>query len=141
MIRRPNVCMIAILLTSIFYVCSASASNSKPNQKDGYATYYTAASCQAEGTSGVYTANGEKFNESDLTCAMPKPAKFGEKYKVTNPDNGKSIIVRCNDRGPGKKARSRGVVIDLTPTGFTALGCRLAAGRVLVRVELLEDNG
>ena len=31
---------------------------------EGYATYYTVASCQREGTSGVWTANGERYQEN-----------------------------------------------------------------------------
>ena len=56
-------------------------------QKDtaitGLATYYTEESCKREGTSGVYTANGEKFDEKALTCAMRSRA-WGTKFKVTN---------------------------------------------------------
>ena len=131
-----------IAAMSVFAVESKPKPDNTPTiSMTGYATYYTVKSCQSEGTSGVYTASGERFDENALTCAMPYPAKFGEKYEVTNPSNGKTIIVQCNDRGPGKKARSRGVVIDLTPAGFSALGSPLATGRFRVSVRRLTDKG
>jgi rare lipoprotein A len=87
----------------------------------GKASYYTTASCQKEGTSGINTANGENFNEQALTCAL-RSREFGSLWKVTNKDNGKSIIVRQNDFGPNLKCEKRGVIIDLTPMGFKMLG-------------------
>jgi rare lipoprotein A len=88
---------------------------------EGYATYYTTKSCQREGTSGVRTANGERFNEAALTCALPT-RNFGSLWLVTNLDNGLSIIARQTDYGPGKTPIRRGVIIDLTPAAFKALG-------------------
>jgi rare lipoprotein A (peptidoglycan hydrolase) len=41
---------------------------------------------------------------------------------VVNLKTGVSVIVRCNDLGPGKKARKRGVIIDLTPKAWEMLG-------------------
>ena len=58
---------------------------------------------------GRKTANGEIFNPAELTAAH-KTLPFGTKVKVTNVDNGKSVIVRINDRGPFIKGRS----IDLS---------------------------
>ncbi len=48
---------------------------------------------------GRLTANGETYNQYDLTAAHPS-LPFGTYLKVTNLDNGKSVIVRINDRGP-----------------------------------------
>ena len=108
----------------------------------GAATYYTVASAKSEGTSGVLTASGKPYKESLLTCALPfKPPavngkrKWGLKYQVTNLSNGKRVIVSHLDLGPGRKAQSRGVIIDLTPAAFRALGGKLRDGRIKVRVE------
>ena len=108
----------------------------------GYATYYTVASCKAEGTSGVLTASGKQYDESQMTCALPfHPRKvngrrvWGQRYRITNLRTGKSIICMHLDYGPGKKARMRGVVCDLTPAAFKALGGKLRDGRIKVRVE------
>jgi len=57
-------------------------------------------SCQASYYwQGQTTASGERFNPSDLTAAH-KTLPLGSKVKVTNPSNGKTVVVRINDRGP-----------------------------------------
>jgi rare lipoprotein A len=67
--------------------------------------------------SGEKTANGERANPAGLTAAH-KTLPFGTKVRVTNQRNGKSVVVRINDRGPFVRGR----VIDLTPAGARALG-------------------
>jgi rare lipoprotein A len=67
--------------------------------------------------SGEKTANGERANPRGLTAAH-KTLPFGTKVRVTNKRNGKSVVVRINDRGPFVRGR----VIDLTPAGAQALG-------------------
>lgn len=63
------------------------------------------------------TANGERTVPGALTAAH-KSLPFGTIVKVTNNENGRSITVRINDRGPFVRGR----VIDLTPAGGKALG-------------------
>lgn len=60
---------------------------------------------------------GERANPSGLTAAH-KTLPFGSKVKVVNKRNGRSVVVRINDRGPF----IRGRIIDLTPAGARALG-------------------
>lgn len=102
----------------------------------GFATYYTEKSCKREGTSGIWTASGEPYVESAFTCALPdrKGMYTLQLWKVTNVLNGKFVIVRQNDFGPGNGPRSKGVIIDLTPRAFKALG-DLRRGKIRVRVE------
>jgi rare lipoprotein A len=69
------------------------------------------------GYAGEKTANGEFAKPSGLTAAH-KTLPFGTKVRVTNKRNGKSVVVRINDRGPF----IRGRIIDLTPAGAQALG-------------------
>jgi rare lipoprotein A len=71
---------------------------------------------------GKRTANGERFNPHDYTAAH-RTLPFGTRVLVTNLKNGKSVIVRINDRGPHVKGR----IIDLSlgaahVVGLTALG-------------------
>ena len=68
--------------------------------------------------SGERTANGEYARASGLTAAH-KTLPFGTRVRVTNTRNGRSVVVRINDRGP----YIRGRVIDLTPAGAHAIGC------------------
>jgi rare lipoprotein A len=58
---------------------------------------------------GAVTANGERYNPNGLTAAHPK-LPFGTMLKVTNLRNGKSVVVRVNDRGPFVKRR----ILDLS---------------------------
>lgn len=103
------------------------------------ATYYTVKSCQTEGTSGLYTASGEKFDESAFTCAMRR-RDWGSTWRVTNVANGRTIIVRLNDFGPGRGPTAKGVGIDLTPAGFKALGAKPRQGRIEVKIERIKKG-
>lgn len=71
----------------------------------GLASYYGA----GDGYNGRKTANGEIFNKNKLTAAH-KTLPFGTIVKVKNLQNGKTIKVRINDRGPFVKGR----IIDLS---------------------------
>jgi len=73
------------------------------------------------------TANGEHFNPNGYTAAH-KTLPFGTKLRVTY--NGKSIIVRINDRGPFIVGRQ----LDLTRGAAMALGCK-GVGICKVKVE------
>lgn len=68
---------------------------------------------------GKLTANGERFHprSSQLTAAH-KRIPFNSRVRVTNQRNGRSIVVRINDRGPFVRGR----VIDITPPGAVQLG-------------------
>jgi len=67
------------------------------------------ASSYGSGFHGKITANGEKFNKNELTAAHPS-LPLGSTATVTNLNNGKSVDVRINDRGPYVKGRD----IDLS---------------------------
>ena len=66
--------------------------------------------------SGSRTANGEHFDGASLTAAH-RSLKFGTKLRVTF--QGKSVVVRINDRGP---ARRTGRVLDLSKAAAARLG-------------------
>lgn len=63
------------------------------------------------------TASGERMNASLMTAAH-RSLQFGTKVKVTNRNNGKSVIVRINDRGPFIKGR----VLDLSRAAAHEIG-------------------
>ena len=128
-----TISLVLVLLAAAF---GAAAS-------EGLATYYTEESCKREGTSGVFTASGERFDESALTCAMRSRA-WGSRFLVENLENGRSVVIRLSDFGPGRKPAARGVVIDLTPAGWQALGLKLLGakgGRGEVRVRITPVPG
>lgn len=74
------------------------------------------ASFYGEKWNGRRTANGEIFNTYELTAAH-KSLPFGTKVKVVNKTNGKSVVVRINDRGPFVKGRT----IDLSKKAFQSI--------------------
>lgn len=75
------------------------------------------ASWYGPGFQGRKTANGERYNMGGLTAAH-KSLPFGTKLKVTNKRNGKSVVVRINDRGPFVRGR----MLDLSKGAATRIG-------------------
>lgn len=63
------------------------------------------------------TANGERMNPSAMTAAH-KSLPFGTRIKVINKANGKSVVVRINDRGPF----IRGRIVDLSKAAAKSIG-------------------
>jgi rare lipoprotein A len=90
---------------------------------NGYASYYK---------HGSRTANGERFNPMGLTAAH-RSLPFGTKVKVTNMRNGKSVVVRINDRGPFVHGR----LIDLSFGAAKAVGLT-SSGVARVKVVVVD---
>ena len=83
---------------------------------------------------GTATASGERLSNGAATAAH-KTLPMGTKVRVTNLANGKSEVVRINDRGPYKKGR----VIDVTEGVAQRLGF-FSRGIVNVKVEVLKKD-
>lgn len=90
------------------------------------------ASWYGPGFHGRLTANGERYDMYAKTAAH-KTLKFGTKVKVTNQNNGKSVVVRINDRGPFVGGR----VIDLSKSAADAIDM-VGPGTAPVTVEVIE---
>jgi len=82
--------------------------------------------------SGGGTASGERLDPKALTAAH-RTLPFGSKVRVTNRKNGRTVVVRINDRGPFVRGR----VIDVTPAAAKALGF---GGLTQVTVEHVKDD-
>ena len=67
----------------------------------------------------THTASGQRFDPNGLTAAH-RTLPFGTRLVVTNPDNGKSVTVTINDRGPFV----RGVTLDLSLGAAKTIGMR-----------------
>jgi rare lipoprotein A len=83
---------------------------------------------------GKFTANGEIFNQNDVTAAhrtLPMPSIV----RVTNLENGRSILVRVNDRGPFAHGR----ILDLSKHAAELLALDLQ-GTARVRVQVMADE-
>ena len=83
---------------------------------------------------GRKTASGERFNKHAMTAAHRK-LPFGTRVRVTNLANGRSVILRINDRGPWGKDRSR--IIDVSEDAAKKLGFH-DDGWARVTIEVLE---
>jgi rare lipoprotein A len=89
----------------------------------GYATFYS---------ESQMTASGERFDKHALTAAH-RTLKLGTRVRVTNQKNGRSVVVRINDRGP---YGNRGRIIDLSEAAAKQLDM-IEAGVVPVTLEVL----
>jgi rare lipoprotein A len=95
---------------------------------DGQASYY------ADRYHGRTTASGETFDVDALTAAH-KSLAFGTVVRVTNLNNGKSVTVRINDRGPYVDGR----VIDLSPAAARKIDM-IHDGVVPVKLHVLREG-
>jgi len=94
--------------------------------EEGSASYYAAS------LSGNPTASGEPYDKNALTAAH-RTLAFDTMVKVTNLDNGKSVVVRINDRGPHAKSR----IIDVSGAAAKQLDL-IDSGTAKVRLEVQE---
>ena len=83
---------------------------------------------------GRKTASGERFDQNATTCAH-RTYKFGTYLKVTNLKNGKSVVVKVNDRGPYAKGKG----IDLSLGAAKAIDM-VKSGTARVRIEVVNPD-
>jgi rare lipoprotein A len=92
------------------------------------------ASYQSSGTAGQATASGESYNPNALTAAS-RTLPMGSTVKVTNPETGRSVKVRINDRGPFVHGRS----LDLSKSAAQKIGIT-HKGVARVKVAPVDSN-
>jgi rare lipoprotein A len=102
----------------------------------------TQVSYYGEAFHGRKTASGEIFHMDSLTCASPT-LPFGTQVEITNPNNGKSVIVRVNDRGPWKKINGKVVPhptrgFDVSQSAFQSIA-NTKMGVVTVSFRIIKD--
>lgn len=101
--------MIRGLTAALCGVAMLLALSPAANAQSGIASIYA--------YKGGKTASGERAAPGGLTAAH-RTLPFGTHVRVTNKRNGRSVVVRINDRGPFVRGR----VIDVTPAAARALG-------------------
>ncbi len=117
--------------------CTGSYPRFTPREKTGSVD---ASDHELEGTASYYgeefngrrTANGEVYDMNALTAAH-RTLPFNTRVRVVNRQNGRSVVVRINDRGPFKSDR----VIDVSLAAAKQLGM-IGHGTAGVDVEVLE---
>jgi rare lipoprotein A len=123
----------AIMVLSVLIVLSGCASapvQSPPKwigyKESGKASFYN------KKYHSQKTASGERYDHNANTAAHRK-IPFGTNVKVTNVKNGKSVVVKINDRGPFVKGR----IIDLSGAAFSSIG-KMKSGVIQVNIEIIE---
>lgn len=106
---------------------SKEIENTTLYKKDVHASYYH------DKFNGRKTASGKRFDNNKLTAAHKK-LPFGTKLKVTNEQNGKSVIVEITDRGPFVNGRE----IDLSKKAFMDIASNKKSGAQNVKIEIIE---
>ncbi|GAB4400583.1 MAG: septal ring lytic transglycosylase RlpA family protein [Microscillaceae bacterium] len=105
------------------------AAQTTPNFKErGIISYYT------DRFANRKTASGEQFDNNDLVGCHSK-IPFGARVKVTNLSNGKSVIIRINDRGPYAYGR----IMDISKAAAKKIDL-IATGTAKAEIEVLENN-
>ncbi|WP_165856300.1 septal ring lytic transglycosylase RlpA family protein [Marinobacter sp. JSM 1782161] len=120
--------MLAIVFLSLIAGCSTVPSGAGVTgfTETGQASYY------ADKFQNRKTASGAPYKHELLTAAH-KTLPFGSTVKVTNTQNGKSVVVEINDRGPFVAGR----IIDLSKSAFRQIG-NTSAGVINVRIDVLD---
>lgn len=135
-LRTFKINALVIILTALFLFNPINSKNSSLNAKtknDGIGfTQSGIASWYGPGFQGRKTASGERFNTHDMTAAH-KTLPFGSIVKVTNQENGKSVVVKINDRGP----YIRGRIIDLSHAAKEEIGM---GGLADVIIEVIDPE-
>ncbi|MBR0797990.1 septal ring lytic transglycosylase RlpA family protein [Bradyrhizobium jicamae] len=119
---RSVLCILAFVLASL-------AASVPPAQARGFAWFFAhskpVGNCSGQHVVATYyvsgrrTANGQLFNSAGLTAAH-RTLPFGSQVTVMNPQNGSSVTVTVNDRGPF----THGVTLDLSLGAARAIGMR-----------------
>lgn len=122
------------LLCGLVLCCLLLPSSVRAENEESIHSTVGLASFYARSFHGRRTANGERHDRHAFTAAH-RSFPFGTRVRVTNLTNGKSVVVRINDRGPHIASR----VIDLTEAAAKAIGM-WRKGIVSVRLEPLDAD-
>jgi rare lipoprotein A len=132
----PRKSLITVLTVVILLFSAIAGSAAETRKKSaGKGLLSGIASIYASRFHGRPTASGERYNHKALTAAH-RFYPFGTLVRVFNLKNGRSIVVRINDRGPFHRGR----VIDLSAAAAKALGF-LKHGMTKVKLEVIHFPG
>lgn len=116
-------CSTLAVAIAAFALLGTAQANAAPGC--GHASWYALSS---------KTASGERMNAAKLTAAH-RSLPFGTRVLVTNKRNGKSVVVRINDRGPF----IRGRVIDVSKAAAKDIGM-VSSGTAQVCYQIVADT-
>jgi rare lipoprotein A len=124
---RLRIAVAVAALAALSGCATTSRMAHRPVKETGMASYY------AEALHGRRTASGERYDSQGLTAAH-RTLPFGTRVRVTNLENGLSVVVRINDRGPNVEVR----VIDLSYAAARKLQF-IDQGTTRVSLEVLDQ--
>ena len=124
--------MIELMPTQATVEVPAAVQEAAPSTPRETVLAQGSASFYAARFDGRRTASGERFDNSEMTAAH-RTLPFGSRVRVTNPANGRSVVVRVNDRGPF----TRGRLIDVSRAAAEELGM-VSRGHANVELALIE---
>ena len=116
---------LTIIVLMLFFVTSVALAFTETGLASVYSTKFQ----------GSRTASGEIF-DNDILTAAHRSLPFGTLVRITRTDDGRSVVVRINDRGPFVEDH----LIDLSHAAAGKLGVRTESEVVPVHIELIENN-
>ncbi|MPS74319.1 MAG: septal ring lytic transglycosylase RlpA family protein [Chryseobacterium sp.] len=120
-----------VLKTYIFLIVVVSCGGRNPsNHSSGYR--FTTASYYADKFNGKKTVSGEVYRHYKMTGAH-RSLSFGTRVEIINIDNGRSVIITVNDRGPLKPSRE----FDISQGAFKKIAS-LNAGIIKIKYKILK---
>ncbi|WP_033074303.1 septal ring lytic transglycosylase RlpA family protein [Sphingopyxis sp. MWB1] len=123
------------ILASMLLIAPAAPAAAQDNASDSEAIFGSGtASYYGRELAGNRTASGERFDPNALTAAH-RTLPFGSRVRVTNMDNGQSVVVRINDRGPFAHGR----VIDVSHAAAREIGMH-RSGLAPVSMSLIDED-
>jgi rare lipoprotein A len=121
----PVFLSVRLAAACICMIAAVANGSPLPSPQEGLASVY------GKHFNGKSTASGERYDSHALTAAH-RTLPLGTEIRVTNLENGRSVQVRINDRGP----HVRGRIVDLSSSAAAALG--FSTGVARVRIEILS---
>ena len=137
--RSTNLVLLALCLL-VLTGCASHSNRAPASRRPGAGASEGVASYYAAKFQGRPTANGERFDNGKLTAAH-RTLPFGTRVRVTNLDNGRSVTVLVNDRGPFVKGRiidlsfAAARRIDMVRAGVARVRVEPVGGRAVARAE------
>jgi len=128
---------VLLLVVAVILIAASRGSREEEPERGARRVHVGLASFYGPGFHGEETASGEAFNQRAMTAAH-RTLPLGTVVRVTNLENGRSVIVRINDRGPYGRNFRKGTIIDLSRGAAQRLRF-IEDGLVRVRVEVLRS--
>jgi rare lipoprotein A len=129
--------LLALLVVALLFVAwppddlSANGQQGRQKAQVGLASFY------GPGFHGNRTASGARFDQRKMTAAH-RTLPLGTRVRVTNLENGESVVLLINDRGPYGRNYRKGTIIDVSKGAASRLEF-IPDGLVRVRVEVLDE--